>query len=295
MEIIIEHEDPNIRESVESDLYLFKLFSEKFDNVNINKIWIPDDFDTTVNQVLGISSYRSVRGINDGDIMTYAKILDTDDGTTIVLNINLFRIRDVSIRSSVYLHEISHLLIQTDLRPKTNPSYMEQIYLHNIGVSFEEYIADRMSYSFMQTLKVDGGEEWPSYLKSISEGFINNISNEEYYESMKLNIMDFRIKLIDVEEFLKRQTKFFDPVFISAVHLSAAMDYFPDELDDLPKIQSHFYNDNLRELLDYFMAKVQNPPHEFTDGIPIISKYMECFGFRFEEQSVGAYCHVLDI
>ena len=292
MEIIIEIGTKEQKKLIREELFIIEQLLDQIDlDLNITKLIIPSNFESKINQLLGITSYKAIRRSQ----AAYARTLFLRDGISLVFSPFLYTIEfDYHIRLSFYLHEFFHAFNKVRFPQLLALQKAEDIYLTIIYALFDEYYALRKSFETLATLN-----ELSFIFKRCNYVYfkrhIDLIISREYFYELQYEIRKFRCHG-NVDYFLNKTKILTDEISKALINIFSYL----DSCRKLKRIEpflsrSVFVNDATLNLIDYFREKYKNCEIDLTDGIPLIEMFICNFGIKFEDIPEGIYCNVLDI
>jgi hypothetical protein len=300
MDIIVEIGTDEQKQLIENELSILEQVSEIADPPPpILKIIVAQDFDETVNKLRNSDSYQSTRGNH----VAVAKNVMTQDGLFLVFSPVIFTAeQDNLTRLKLYLHEFSHAYNKSRFPSLITTSESDYRYLTNLYTLYDEYDADRNALNFVDAYllaknirNTSADHRYRHHVRVGLKGFIDIISDQEIYDEISSQIDAFRYHG-NVMRFLLSVDRGLDEISKSIIHTYSSIDHFPKFKRIEPALRrSKFVNIKTEALIDYIRSKFDDNSPDLLDGIPIISRYMENFGIRFEDTDKGWYCHVLDI
>jgi len=293
MKIIIEIGNEIQRQQIENELKLIPEVCKGMpDPPPICGIWVPEDFDATINELQETDNYRSERCQ-----IAVAKNVYVGDETALVFSKELFTdLHDNHTRAQIILHEFSHT-INRQIFPKLlkeSPSNHE--YAKNIYILFDEYWANRKSFEITDKIYPKTSERYQNLVRSSVEGFLGDILNaDEEYLKIKKEIRSFRVHG-DVIHFMYSIAEYYDTIakavtyFFSYIHHFTHYSHLVGNLPAKP-----FATESALDLGEFFKAKYENNDTALFDGLKYMEKFMCQFGLHFKDVNGDAYCTVLDI
>lgn len=293
MKIVIEIGTEEQKELIANEFAIIKEICEAMpDPPPICGIWVPENFDSTVNKLQGTSNYISERGH-----IAVAKNVYVGKETALVFSRELFTDNhDNQTRMQIILHEFYHTINRKAFPelPKDSPSTYE--YLLNLYVLFDEYWANRKSFEITEKIYPETSARYKNLTRSSVAGFLQSITNSKKdYDHIKLEIHKFRYHA-DVMRFMQNTRDNFDTIAKAIVYFFSYIHHFTNysrSLKSLPATQ--FVTESALSLGDFFKQKYEKNEVDIYDGLIYLQNFMEKFGVRLEDKDGGLYCTVLDI
>jgi len=293
MDYIVEVGTIEEKGLIQDELNLIFGAAPKIDpRLNIREVIVPADFETTVNRLLGTSSYQSTRNMGEHAVVAQAKFIDSPNGLFVVISPQIFNERqDSQTRSFIYIHELIHLINKHRFQPGDALSQSDAIYVHNLQVAVDEYVADRVAYSLVDEIFPAKSERWQAELVYQAAGFLSALADPTPLTSIKSSIQQLQFHQ-DITRFLQDIGPLFDGVFLVLVHSFALADSYPNQLSITELTTSKIVNERISALVDYIRLKYASNSYELLDGLPIIKGIMRNFGIEFHDSPQGLVCHV---
>lgn len=297
MDIIVEIGTLEQQGLIRQELRMFEICCEEIPGLSVlEKVVVPLDFDKTVNDLEGFSSYVSDRGRHIG----IARIVEKNGRFVIVINPVVYTGKnDSHIRYFYFFHELMHVLNGVDVKPRDDESTVISRKRVNLAIFFDEYCANRSalevhsrffpspSFVFKRRLIFD----FNSYLTFL-------VDDSEYYSIFCELIWNFRTRKIDVNSFLRNVKEPFDQVLKTVAYVFAYIDSCPHfaKREGFLVDNSNFVNYKTLALIDYVRGKFAANDFDVSDGLDLMEDFMTNFGMRFDDLGDGGeYLHVLDI
>lgn len=293
MEITIEVGTEEQKELIRQELAFFVELCETMENPpKINGIWVPSDFDKTVNTLQGTTDYLSER-----EHLAIAKNVIQEQGTALVFSPLLFTdSHDNHTRLQIYIHEFWHTLNKEIFPEIPKDSLANHEYFQNLYILFDEYSANRKSFELTEKFYPDVSKRYKRLTRNSVTGFLRNIiQSEEHYKYILKEIHEFRSHA-DVSIFLKNTREIFDLIAKSLVYFYSYV-HHDRKHERLIKLlhNSKFIDENAFALVEFFKVKFEEGETDLRDGLIYLKNFMKKFGVEFEDKPGDLYCHVLDI
>ena len=295
VDIIIQIGTDEQKEGIRQELEVIEKVTQEIGLLDdFRQIIVASDFESTVNALEGIDTYRATRGIDQG-VNAIARVTKMPDGYAIVLSPLIYtKAHDSQTRFFVFFHELSHLINKKRFSSIPEDNRANSAYLHSLYFLFDEYDSDRFAISLCEQSFKEKSEFWEAFITSEILGFRDFIKDRRYYDSLLAEINSFRDHA-SVDVFLKNTQPYWDPMAIHLAHFFAFVHEYPDRALVSDVLDSPFVNAKTLALMHYFEIKENNHIADLSDGIEVITDFMTNFGMRFEPQGEGLYYHVLDI
>jgi hypothetical protein len=294
VDITIEIGTDQQKELIYQELSIIETINNSLPSpLQIVKILVPSNFDDAVNILENSNHYKSVRGN-----IAIGKNIKIENGVALVFSPFLYtEAYDAQIRFQIYSHEFFHVVSESLFPEIPSNSRSDYIYFTNLYTLFDEYYANRKSYSFTEDIFKNMSHKYKLHHAIGLNNFIKSISeNCKYYNNIKHEIQKFRSHA-DIDTFWKNIDFSFDAAAISLCYIYSSFDHNIKlkKLDTLLK-KSHFFNNNTKLLFDYIRIKYEENNVDLFDGRELIENSMMNFGLKVEDVGNGkVYCHVLDI
>jgi hypothetical protein len=294
VEIFIEIGDNEQQTQIEKELRLFeKAFTsiQIFQHLVLDSIFVPLNFEAKNNALENATTYQSNRNI----VVAMARVISKNGKSSIILSPNLFDEKyDAQTRFFILFHELAHVWNKSRFSKTGNiEGNTNDFYLHQINVLFDEYVADRISYSIIEDI-FDPTGKWADFIRQVIFGFLNEVLPSDQYEYIKAEINLFRTDN-NINLFLSRTQETAESIMMLSVHAFSIFHQYPKIKDDVPLENLHFVNNDTFALMNYLNEKYQAESDDLEDGIEFIKNYMKFFGVVFEDRPLGTYCHVIDL
>lgn len=297
MEIIVEVGTPAQQAAIRQELGLVSRLVDRLgDQVNLLRLIVPLDYDATVNEIQGTTTFVAYRGVGERKVTGVAKMIPVENGNIIVISPLLYiEPFDAVWRLFVLVHELLHVASHTASPEDNTPHDARSSYRGSLRRLYDEYWADRGAYSVVDSVYPDKSEFWLHHVQSAATDLRELFSDPVYSEIIRGHIESFRERQFDVDQFVAHIKPTIDEVAMSTVHGLALLHHYPDGpgLDDFG--ESSFLNSATKALAEYFRQKYDKNDRDLSDGVEIMADYMANFGVRYEDTSEGMYCHVRDI
>lgn len=293
MKIVIEIGTEEQKELIANEIGIIKEICERLqDLLPICGIWVPADFDKTINELQGTSNYISERGH-----LAVAKNVQVGDETALVFSRKLFTDNhDNYTRMQIILHELYHIISGKVFPEPPKDSPATYAYLQNLYILFDEYWVNRMSFETTEKIYPNVSARYKKLTRSSVTGFLRDIiKSGNDYEHIKLEIHKFRYHG-DSIRFIQNTRNNFDIIAKSLVYFFSYIHHYPNYsrlLKFLPT--SKFVGKSELTLGDFFKQKYEQNEVDIFEGLVYFQNFMEKFGVRFEDKDGGLYCTVLDI
>jgi hypothetical protein len=293
MEYIVEIGTAEEKELIRDELKLIFDEAPKIDpHLNIREVIVPADFEAIVNRLLGTSFYHSTRNLGRYVVVPQAKVIDSPNGLFVVISPQVFNEQqDSQTRSFIYIHELIHLTNKYRFQSGDALSQSDAIYMHNLKVATDEYVADRVAYSLMDELFTVKSERWQAELDFQTSASLSALEDPTLLTSIKSSIQQLQVHH-DISRFLEEVRPLFDGTFLVLVHSFALSDSYPNQLSITELTKSKLVNERALALVDYIRLKYASSTYELSDGLPIIKNVMRNFGIEFYDSPQGLVCHV---
>ena len=255
-------------------------------------IWVPENFDSTVNKLQGTDDYCSERGH-----FAVAKNVSLGNETAFVFSKELFTEQhDNLTRMQIILHELCHAINKKTFPEIKKESSAEYEYSKNIYILFDEYWANRTSFEITEKFYPETSERYQNLVRTSVEGFLYDIINTKVaYTQIKKEIQLFRIHG-DVIRYMRNISDNFDTIAKATTYFFSYIHHFTEYSKLLNRLPVEpFASESALNLGAFFKEKYENNETALFDGINYIQKFMEKFGMHFKDIAGGAYCTVLDI
>lgn len=284
------------KKMIEQEFDLIKRIADECQPpINLLKIIVPWDFEAKINEIEGVDTYRSVRGLGLSCITANARITKINDGYAIILSSNNYSdANDTQTRCFTLLHELHHIINKQDFPEIPNDSYVKAQYLYNLYNIYDEYSSDRFAYSVVEDIFSKESEYWKNSINDQIVGFTSIINDPIYYTSIRREIKSFRTHA-DIHLFFRNIREYFDELFISIAHIFSLFHQYTDKISRSKLLESPFINEKCFNLMEYLKNKHEKKDNNLFDGNELIIEFMTNFGVKFEHRDYGGYCHVLDI
>lgn len=293
MKIVIEIGTEEQKELIANEVGIVKEICEGMpDPPPICGIWVPENFDKTVNELQGTSNYISERGH-----IAVAKNVHVGDETALVFSGMLFTDdHDNHTRMQIILHEFYHTInreVFPEL-PKDSPATYE--YLQNLYILFDEYWANRKSFEITEKIYPNLSARYKKLTRNSVTGFLRDITkSEKDFEHIKVEIQKFRYHG-DVIRFMQSTHNNFDMIAKSLIYFFSYVHHYPNYLRLLKFLsKTKCVTDSALSLGVFFKQKYEQNEVDIFEGLIYLQTFMEKFGVRFEDKDGGLYCTVLDI
>lgn len=265
----------------------------------LTEIWVPEDFDATVNTLQQTTDYSSRPGFEP-----MGKAIVSKEGTTaMVFHPKLFSSQfDAHIRYSIYWQEFC-LLVNRSRFPVLTRHKLDRFanYFVNLYQLFDHYDAARKSFEFRDALVSQALEEDLSAaavqdIEQTLEGYLNIIRNRsEYYDWIRFQITEYR-EHKEVQQFLTMVKGKITQLSFAIVYAYAIMDHYTHLQEWTERIQdAPMLNNNTLVFLEYLRLKYQKNAADLSDGIDVMEAFWANFGIRFVDGERSMECEVLDI
>lgn len=273
--------------------YFLSLISTKIiKKLNIKKIIVSSDFNKTVNKLGNTDDYKSIRYM----VECQAKIIiGKNDERYIVFSPFWNNCLDQNLRFFFFSHEIYHLFNYLFLPKIKNDGTAKSQYLGILYNMYNEYSANRFA---IDLFKKPLNEIIKECFEILYDGFFNPLQNpNNFYNPLKFEIIKFRIRRFDIEEFLKRSLVFIEPIYTYLSNIFA----YKDSLCFIEKKfnksnKDLFINKCTYELFDKFKIWYEGDGKiNFEDGLEEIQKFLPFLSLSFQDTVNGLYVEVLDI
>lgn len=296
MEITVEVGDSQQKEHIKQELSISYEVIKNFDPpLNVNQVIVASDFDAKINELHGVDTYKSIRGIDDLSVVAVAKIIEDTNGIIIVLSPLLFTEEyDIQTRYFIYIHEIAHIFVKQRIPNYECESPSFSTYYSNIHTLFDEYLADRTAFEIVGEIFTEVSNYLTKFIFSNFTNFLSLITDTKYYNIIKREIGLFRLHG-DVMKFLDSIRESFDVVARSIIHAYAIFDQYPEIADRSDLLKSRFVNGKTLALVNFFKDKYERGGFDLYNGLSLVIEFMTNFRMKFEDMPQGCYCHVLDI
>lgn len=292
MNIYVEIGNEEQKKLITDEIQIIEAILQSLDEPpNILAVWVPEDFDFTVNKLQNTSHYTSIRGQ-----LAIAKNVITENGTHLVFSPYLFtEHHDNNTRMQIYLHETVHALNAMIFPEVPKISRTLDVYGSNIYILYDEYNANRKSFDLCKKIFPNPSDRYKKFVRSGARGCLLDTINSDYYGKIQNEINSFRDHA-DVGKFLEKIRPNFDEVSKALVYLFAYIDEYKRFCRyERFLSKSKFFSDPAVALIDFFRFKYENQDVDLFDGIDLMKSFMEKFGMSFEDREGGLYCHVVDI
>lgn len=294
MEIVVEVGNRQQIEQIKDELQFIEAFSKAIQPaLNVRRVVVPADFDKTINELQNTTSYKSVRSH-----VAMAKIIELDDGITIILSPLLFTNGwDGQMRAEIYLHELVHVSNKRRFPQPLTQSPTTQLHFNTLYLLFDEYDANRKSFELADEIFPSKTPRFKAFIDGCFEGFfVSMVENTKDYDGIREEIKRFRWRHIDVGQFLANTKEYFDHASKDIVYTYSYIDHYSRFKGREPDLlKSKFVNDKTLALIDFFRIKYEKHDSDLLDGLDLFAEFLGNFGMRFEDRPEGLYCHVLDI
>ena len=180
MEITIEVGTEEQKRIISEELsFIPELCLQLEDPPEITGIWVPRDFDTTVNSLQGTTHYVSLR-----EHHAIAKNVIQPHGTALVFSPLLFtEAYDNHIRMQIYLHEFWHTINKNRFPDIPQNSLADHEYKQNLYILFDEYSANRKSFELTEKIFQITSKRYKRFTRNSVVGFLRDIvDSEKHYQ-----------------------------------------------------------------------------------------------------------------
>jgi len=262
------------------------------EKLNIKKIIVSSNLSETVNKLENSKKYEAKRYM----VECHAKIIiGKNDERYIVFSPFWNNCLDQNLRFFFFSHEIYHLLNDLFLPKIKNNSTAKSQYLGILHNMYNEYSANRFS---IDIFKKPLDEKLKNCFMALYNSFFNLLQNpNSFYNPLKVEIIKFRFRRFDVNEFLKRSLVFIEPIYTYLSYIFAYKDSlcFIEEKFNKSK-KDLFINKCTYDLFNKFKIWYGgNEKINFEDGLKEIQKFLPFLSLSFQDASQGVYLNVLDI
>src|ERR1039457_6911583 len=222
MDINIEIGTDEQKKIIADEIQIIEEILKLFDDPpNIIGLWVPENFDRTVNKIQNTSNYTADRGQH-----AIGKNIPTDEGTHLVFSPILYTEQfDNVMRMQIYLHEMIHAF-HAQVFPKTiktSPSF--NLYGTSIYILYDEYCTNRKSLALTKKIFPKSSGSYNKFIKSGARGCLLDTININYYDNTKNEVLLFRDHG-NVGVFMDNTRNNFDEVAKAFVYLYAHIDEY---------------------------------------------------------------------
>ncbi len=293
MHFIVEVGNSEQRELILNELKLiFGAATEYDQNLGIYQVIVPVDFDSTINALLGTSSYRSVRNLGQHDIVAQAKVINTPNGLCVVISPRIFNEQqDIQTRCFIYVHELGHVKNRDEHQSKEALSQSDSIYAHNLETFFDEYVADRAAYALIDRVFPSKSHYWKAEIARQASQFSLLLTSSAPLDSIKSAIKQLQDHQ-DIARFLNEVHPIFDGICLTLAHSVSLSDHYPTLLPTSELAKSKFVNARTFALIDYARQQYNDGSRQLANGLPLIKDFMRNLGIAFSDSPQGLVCHV---
>ena len=293
MKITIEVGTEEQKELIRQELLFIAELCETIENPpKITGIWVPSDFDNTVNILQGTTDYVSERGH-----LAVAKNVIQEQGTALVFSPLLFTdSHDNQTRLQIYLHEFWHTLNKQIFPEIPKDSLAKYEYFQTIYILYDEYSANRKSFELTEKGFPNASDRYKRLTRNSVTGFLRDIIKaEKHYQYILKEIFKFRLHA-NVSLFLKNTRDIFDLIAKSLVYFYSYVHHYQKHERLIKFLNgSKFVDENAFSLVDFLKTKYEEGDTDLVDGLIYLKNFMKKFGIEFEDKPEGLYCHVIDI
>lgn len=258
----------------------------------VYKLVVPEEFDSTVNQIEGRADYTSQREHftlaknaidKDGISLIFSKLLYTDD-------------HDFQTRFQTYAHELFHVVNRENYAKCSVDSVTTKQHHWNLQSLFDEYHVNRKSFELCDTLLPAKTERFNNHITTTAEGFAKIVSNPKHHSDLKQAITTFRSNR-DIDVYLDKSCSIFRSVSMAISYTYAYLDHFDSLMDIKAMLEtSKFINSKTAKLIDYFRLKYSDGDFDLSGGYKLMEDFMDNFGIHVVDKPEGRqYCYVVDV
>lgn len=252
---------------------------------NLSKMIFSRDFDKTVNEILGINSYKSSRNNHTA----LARTLLSKDGIVIVISKSLFN-EDSFYFINTIIHEMFHAK-----NPHFNKIWNEGTraanrYNYLLNTWFDEYQAVRGSYSFcinyLQPINYNGAKG----IVNVFQAHLQNFLKNNNYSKLKNELLSLQYHK-DLDYFINIVTPLIEESVIDMVYLYTLIDtfyHFKKYETELKK--SPFINESSYHLINHFREIYSTDNLIFDENNSIMIAFLRNFGIEFQDLNGELIC-----
>lgn len=291
MDIFIEIGNPEEQNLIYQELFpLTQAFENQTPGI-VHSIYIPENFDKTVNDLQKTELYSSVRGHHTA----LAKTIPRKEGISIVLSPSLYTVNyDVLIRINTILHEYFHALNPNFGRKYNSWDPATNLYLTNLYSWFDEYQAVRASYESSFSM---GGKLSCKFLRHTCYSFhshSNSLKDKSLFYDKINNEISIALNNRAIATFLSASEKYILECSLDYFYTFAIMDAVPQFKKHQTKLNSSpFVNRRTLKLLDFYREKYLSKEYDdLDDGIVDIKEFMKQFGVFFYMDNGSFMVHI---
>ncbi|MFA5373576.1 MAG: hypothetical protein WC354_05270 [Candidatus Omnitrophota bacterium] len=294
MEIIVEIGTEEQKKQIKQELEIIQTVSNQISiPTSIAFIIVPDDFDKKVNELQNTSNYKSIRKTQHA----HAKTISTSNGIILVFSKLLFTAKhDNFTRLQFYMHEFMHVVNKGRLPILKEEPTSKYPYLSNLYILFDEYSANRKSLEIIDSVFPQTSIRYRLSNITHLKWFIKPLINDsEHYDIIRIEIEKFRTHG-KIEQFLENTKPHFDEVSKAIIYSYSFIDHSSKFQRFQPFLaKSKFINNKTINLINFYRSQFDKGESDLSEGINLMTEFIENFGIRLEDCHQGLYCHVIDI
>lgn len=287
MEFIIEIGTEEEQQLINQDLAIIRIFADQYDPpLAISQVIVPQDFQATVNKLLGTTEFRMVRGESSSKVEVMAKIVPQEETTVIVISPAIYfkETYDQMTRWFFYLHETLHVFNRQRFPQITKqpPSFALGTYMFILYHLYDEYFADREAYKMVEKLITPYTDYWKAYLQTEVGGCASVAMDKAYYRIAQ-SVIEAVLSNRDIIAFLENIQPIWDEMTTIMAHFYALYHHDQDLFKSVDFSESAFINEKTTALMEFYKKKFENNDIDISDGLPLVIEFMKNFGFFLED------------
>lgn len=296
MKIEIQLGTPEEKETRKIEIEGFiNIFGKKIiDKINLKKIIVSSDLEKTVNELEKDDKvYKAKRYM----VECHAKIIYGKNNERYIVFSDFWNNSlDQNFRFFYFSHEIYHLVNDAIMPKIINDGTSRFQYLKLLEKIYDEYSANRFSIGLFRNSLYDNLKKC---FETFYDGYFISLQNpDNFYKPLKEEILKFRFRDINVDEFLDRSLVYIEPLYTYLSYIFAFKDSLKFIKEKFDKANKDFFiNKNTHNLFKKLKTWYENKnTFNFEDGLEEIKEFFSCLSISFEDTPDGRlYVNVLDI